>query len=259
MSTRSSRWKILATMLSATALLLLFAACGGDDDNATTTVTPTLAPGQTAAPTAEPTAEPTGDNGNSDDPFAELDNLTGDIQQQTGKVTYNVTNSDGTVTTMTFYSDADSKSSRFDTTDSDGSTTSFITNGDGSFSCDSSSQICIDYGSSGLGAGLGLGFASFFSSDYISAYVAAAQAAGVSVDTSSETYAGMDATCFSWTDPSDSTSSGKICFGGDHHILVYEEFGDTDGTTKFEATDYSSDVSSSDFETPYPVTTIPTG
>lgn len=263
MSIRTPKLIAIALTLSVSVALLAFAACGGGDDNASATAsgaahnTNTATSNAGATHTDQATNEAT-DTPDTSNPFAELENLTGDLEQTTGKATYNITDSDGSTSTMTFYSEAGSQRSRFDTTDSDANVTSFITNADGSFSCDSSSQSCIGYGNSGLGAGLGLGFTQFFSADYIDLYVQAARASGVNVDQSSETHAGVDSDCFSWSDNSDpnDVSTGKLCFGNDTHTLLYEEFGDSSGTTIIEATAFDDSVSDSDFQLPYPVSTI---
>lgn len=261
-------WLFLLLSLLTLSVLALAMACGGDDDDgddggnepsasASDSGDDTGDDDDEASPTEDSGDDDSGDDDSgNDNPFANLDDFTADIEQQTGKVSYDITDTDGTVTTMTYYSDADTGYSRFDTIDEDGNGTSLITNGDGDFSCDSSSQTCTGFGSGGLGGGVGLGFAQFFSADYIGIYVAAAEAAGVAVDQSSESIAGEDADCFSWTDPEDSSNTGKLCFGSDSRALLYQEFGDSSGTTKFEATSYSDEVSDSDFELPYPVSTI---
>lgn len=254
MNERSRLLTLVLVALSVLALLA-FAACGGGDDDDDGGDS-----GGDTSPTATRTTDGGDDggddNGNgSDDPFADLDELTSDLDTVTGKISYRITDTDGQESNFTVYSDG--TNTRYDTTDDDGAVTTFITTADTSISCDSSSETCFSFGggSSG-GGGLNL-FAAFLSSDSVGVYVAAAKAAGVDVDTSSESHGGVDAQCFSWTDDVEDSGTGKLCFAKNTGIMVYQEFTDADGTFKLEVLEYSNDVSDSDFEPPYPVTTIP--
>ena len=84
------------------------------------------------------------------------------------------------------------------------------------------------------------------------ALVSAAEAQGIDVSRSSESIAGTDANCFSGNDNGD---VGKFCFSDDGLMLLSEN-GSADGSSSsIKATSFSSDVSDSDFEPPYPVTT----
>ena len=247
-------WLISILALTTVLLVALASACGGDDNessNSSATATKEAAGGSSSTSKATPTKEASS-SGSVEDALKELQSLGGDISKVTGKVTYTSTDTDGKTSTMTFYSK--SGKSRLDTTDSDGATTTIIETADTSIVCDPSSQTCISYGAGGTGS-LGLGFLTLFSGSYVDQLVAAAEAQGISVDKSSEKIAGVDATCFSGTE---SGGSGKFCFS-DSGLMVYEEFGDSSGTTKLEATEVSTDVSDSDFDPPYPVTTIPGG
>jgi hypothetical protein len=275
MSTRTHKLITLVLTLLAGLALVAFAACGGGDDDDDSTNTPTATSESSgngddggddgddgdATATDEPDGGDDGDDddggdGGSDNPLADIQNLTGDLDQVTGRVTYEVLDSDGDTSTMTFYS-APGKS-RFDQGEGDDAT-SYITTEDSTYICTVSESSCLQYPGGGAGAGLGFGLATFFTGDTIAAYAAIAAAAGVDIDTSNESYAGIDAECFSWSDDGeDGIGTGKMCFGGDNGILLFEEFVD-DGvtTTRFEATEVSEDVSDSDFEPPYPVMTIP--
>jgi outer membrane lipoprotein-sorting protein len=245
------KWTALAIGLSLTAALLALTACGGGDDNATTTVTPTLAPGQTAGPTAEPTDTPS-DTGDIASQLAALGN---DIETVTAKVTYTDTSSSGDQTTLTIYSK--SPNSRYDTVDSDGSSSAYISTPDVTYICSSSAdqadQSCFSSPGTGTGsAGLGL-FGGFFSPAIVQAMAAAAQAAGIDINKTNETIAGTDATCFEGTE---SGSTDKFCFS-DSGILLETQTTDSSGTSGMVATAVSEDVSDSDFQPPYPVSTLP--
>ena len=258
MNTRTS-WLKLFLIIGAAIAVLAVAACGGGDDN-TSSNTPAAsssngsgATGSSATNTAEATAGST----DSNDVLDQLAALGNDIDQVTGKVSYNVTDADGSTSTFTLY--AKPPKSRIDSTDSsDNSTTSFIETEDASYTCESTSNSCLKTpATSGSSAGLGL-FGAFFSPEYVDALVSAARAQGIDVQKSSENIAGTDADCYSGTE-TDGTF-GKFCFG--NGLMLYTETTDSSGTTKLEATSFSSDVSDSDFEPPYPVTdlsSIPTG
>ena len=97
-----------------------------------------------------------------------------------------------------------------------------------------------------------------FSAQIITSYVAIAEAAGIDVNQSDENIAGGDATCFSWDeDVSNDITKGKMCFN-DAGQLVLLESEEADGSkSSMRATEYSEDVSDSDFEPPYDVTDLP--
>lgn len=262
MAIRTHKWIALAIGLSLTVALFAMAACGGDDTTSSTTatahVTATLAPGQTAGPTAEPT-DTSGASISSDDIASQLQALGGDIKQVTGKVTYTNTDTDGTSSTVTLYSKT--PNTRYDTTDSDGSSSAYIETSTATYICSSdaaqSDQSCIEEDGAST-SGLGL-FGSLFSSDIVDALAAAAQAQGIDITKSSETIAGVDADCYSGTD---NGSTEKFCFSSDG-VMLEELSTDASGTSGLTATAFSSDVSDSDFQPPYPISTIipapPTG
>lgn len=252
-----SRWLTLAMIIGAALALLAFAACGGDDDDdsgGTNTAAPTQSGGDGGNGDGTPTETPDGgDNGDDEDPFASLDELTQDLDQVTGKITYEI-DTDGDVSTMTLYSNP--PNTRYDTTDDSGVTAILITTSEATYSCSSDTETCFSFPSDGTGGLGGLGFLSgFFGAGAVGVYVAAAEAAGFDVDTSSGSYAGQDADCFSWTDPEDSASSVKFCFGS-NGVMLYEEIKDANSSTTITATEYSSSTSDSDFEPPYDVTTL---
>jgi outer membrane lipoprotein-sorting protein len=245
--------------LTATLFLVVASACGGDDDDddggdneATATESTDGGDDGGEETPAEETPADDGDDSGDEDVFSQLDELTNELDAVTGKISYDITDSDGSVSSMTFY--AKPPNSRFDS--SDGTTTTIIIyTPDTTYICDSDTESCLATPGSGDTGALGL-VGAFLSPDIISAYVAVAEAAGVDASKSDETINGIDATCFSWDDDSaDGVSTGKFCFN-DAGVMVYQETEDDSGTSILEATDYSSDVSDSDFEPPYPVTDL---
>ena len=259
MRTRS-RWITLSMFIAGAIALLAFSACGGDDNSSNTPAasntggaTNTGGAGGSSTSGATKTSQATEQPTASTDILDELSSLGNDIQAITGKVTYNSTDPDGTTSTITFYSKP--PKSRFDTVDSDGSSTAYIETPDATYICSSSENACIKSPGSSSDTGLGL-FGALFSPQYVDALVSAARAEGIDVQKSSENIAGNDATCFSGTETDGST--GKFCFS-DSGVLLSEESTDSTGTQKLEATAFSNDVPDSDFDPPYTVTELPTG
>ena len=259
MAIRTPKWIALALGLSLSVALLALAACGGGDSTSTSTTatanvhnTNTQPPNNNATKTAQATDTPS----STADIASQLAALGGDIKQTTGKVTYVSTSTGGTTSTVTFYSKP--PNSRFDSADADGSTTAYITTPSVTYICTSDAthtqQSCISQPGTGTGsAGLGL-LGGFFSSTYIDALIAAAQAQGVSINKSNESIAGTNASCYEGTY---SGSTEKFCFS-DSGVLLETQTTKADGTTSgLRATAFSSDVSDSDFQPLYPVTTIP--
>src|SRR3990172_2853013 len=94
-----ARWLLMLLALTAALFLVVASACGGDDDDDDG--------GDDGGATA---TEPTdgGDDGGDDsgddrDIFSQLDELTNELDSVTGKISYDITDSDGTVSSMTFY------------------------------------------------------------------------------------------------------------------------------------------------------------
>src|SRR5262245_7600774 len=130
MSIRTPKLIALLFTLFACLALAAFTACGDDDDNknSATATSHATGTGGSGNNTGQATNEPTNTeeaSGSSDDILSELQNLGNDIEQVTGKVTYSSTEENpgetASTTTFTFYSKDDK--SRFDSVDSDGSTT----------------------------------------------------------------------------------------------------------------------------------------
>ncbi|HEY8767472.1 MAG TPA: hypothetical protein VIP09_09475 [Dehalococcoidia bacterium] len=259
MALRTPKWIALALGLSLSAALLALVACGGGDSttsSATATTSGRTTATQAPNPDATKTEQATATSGSSSaDIASQLAALGGNITQATGKVTYTSTDSSGITSTITFYSKP--PNSRFDSTAADGSTTAYIETPQTTYICSSDAaqqnQTCLAQAGTGTGsAGLGL-FGSFFSPTLVDALTAAAQAQGIEIKKTSETIAGTDASCFEGTY---NGSTEKFCFSGDG-VMLAEQITDTSGTTGLTATAYSRNVSDSDFQPPYPVTTIP--
>ena len=258
MSARTSRWIPLALTLSLAVALLALAACGGSDStNASATAisavhnTGTQPPDNSATRSDQATAT-TESSSSSGDILSQLQALRGDVQQAEGKITYTETGASGSTTSITYYSKP--PNGRYDSTESDGSTTVYIETPATTYICTSKEQICTATAGSGTGsAALGL-LSAFFNSSSIDVLVAAAQAQGISITRSSESIAGTDATCYSGQN---NGNAEKLCFS-DSGVLLSEQTTDASGsTTGLTATAYSSEVSDSDFAPPYPVLTIP--
>jgi TolA-binding protein len=254
MALRTPKWIALALGLSLTIALLALAACGGSSST-TSTATATSAGQSTATNAGGSTATNTGQataTSGSSDIASQLAALGGKIQQSTGKITYTDTSTDGTTTSLTYYSGP--PNFRYDSTGSDGSLSIYIETPQTTYICTSADQTCIASAGSGTGsAGLGL-LSGFFSPALIDAMSAAAQAQGVSITKSNETIAGTNATCYSGVS---SGSTDKFCFSDSGILLSTQTTDASGGTSGLTATAYSSDVSASDFQPPYPVTTIP--
>jgi hypothetical protein len=166
----------------------------------------------------------------------------------TGKVTYTVTNTDGTTITTTVFSKP--PNSRSDTVDLDGSTSSWIETPGITYICISDAaqtdQSCTEETGTTGSAGLG------FDPALIDALALAAQAQEVDINKSSENIAGTDADCYEGTY---NGRTAKFCFSGDG-VMLAELITDSSGTSGLTATEYSSDVSDSDFQPLYPISTI---
>ncbi|MEK7247457.1 MAG: hypothetical protein AAB092_03200 [Chloroflexota bacterium] len=255
-----SRWLTLAMVIFSALALLAFAACGGGDDDddsgGDNTATATRDGGDDGG---DATDAPNDGGDNSDDPFADLADLSDNLEGATGKVAYTQTDTDadGNVTSSTFTIYSKPPNSRWDSGDPDdpSATTILISTADTTYSCTVADETCVSFpGGGGGSAGL---FGGLFSAQVITSYVSIFEAAGVDVNHSDENIAGDDATCFSWDeDVSNDISKGKMCFN-DAGQLVLLESEEADGSkTSMRATEYSEDVSDDVFEPPYDVTEL---
>jgi hypothetical protein len=248
---RTSKWAVLATTLSLAMALLVVAACSGGGNTSSSTATPksTAAAGSTSTATQQPTSTTS-----SGSDLSQLQSLGGNLKQAKGKVTYDSTNtkSDGTVTTSSFTIYSDPPNSRFDVSNATSGSTSFIETPSGSYSCSASTQKCIGF-STTSSTGLGL-LSGLFTPDVINSYIS--KLTGVSISKSSDTIAGVSATCYSWQSAQTSVAtSGKVCFSGDGLMLSVDSTDTTGSKTSLKATAVSTSVSAADYQPPYPVTT----
>lgn len=254
---------LVAIFLVAT--LALAAACGGGDDDTggDDEATPTDDAGDGGdqetptdggdEETPEATDEGDGDGG---DAAGSLADFAEEYQAFEGKVTYTLTGFGGDTdspTSMSIYQLG--SSSRVDYETSDG-LTSFIDNPDGSFIC--SEGECLKYPAGSDSINPAAAFTSFLSADYIEESYGDLLG-DIDLDESSETIAGIDATCFSYSGDIDDTTagdeSGQVCFSDDG-LLLRLQFEGAEDSGGYEATEASGDVSDSDFEPPFPVTDL---
>jgi hypothetical protein len=206
-----------------------------------------------------------GDGGDGDggsDSLAELAAFGGDYESYTGKVTYEISDFDtgdgaglGGVNTMTIYQKGGS--SRLDISSADGDII-FISTPDASYLC-SGGADCLKYSADDETAGAAVAvFSGLFSDDSINQMIGDIPG-GLDFDTTSETIAGLDATCFKTTGDLDPTEAGdetsEFCFseGG---LMLRLAFGSGGLSSSFEATSASEDVPDSDFDPPFPVTDL---
>ena len=248
---RSPTWRLLILMLGAIALLGLVAATacndddGGDDDS------------DDPAATMDDF-----DGGDDGDSLAALAAFGGDYESYTGKVTYDITDfstGDGAdltgFATMTIYQK--DGSSRLDISSPDDDII-FISTPDASYLC-SGGADCLKYSADDETAGAAVSvFSALFSDESINQMIGDIPG-GLDFDVTSETIAGLDATCFKTTGDLDSSEagdeSGEFCFS-DGGLMLRLAF-DSDGqSSSFEATSASEDVPDSDFDPPFPVTDL---
>ena len=248
---RSQARRLLILMLSAIALLGLVAtACTSDDDGGDD--------GDSGDPIATTGDDGDGGNGEGDgDSLANLAAFGGDYDSFTGKVTYDTTNflGDGSgLSSMTIYQK--DGSSRFDISSADGEII-FISAPDATYLC--TENQCLKYSADDETASASVdAFSGIFSADAITAGINEIPD-GVDFDVTSETIAGVDATCFRYSgdlDPNQAgDESGEFCFS-DGGLLLRLAFEGADESISFEATSASEDVSDSDFDPPFPVTDL---
>lgn len=82
--------------------------------------------------------------------------------------------------------------------------------------------------------------------------------AGVDINRSSESIAGVDATCFSYEGTiAGEAGAGSFCFSDDGMLLRMQAGGTGTGAFSLEATSVEDEVSDEDLEPPFPVLEIP--
>jgi hypothetical protein len=251
---RTSKWAGLAIILSLAMALLVVAACSGGSNTSSSTATPkSTAAGSTGGATSAATQQPASTTSSGSD-LSQLQSLGSNLKQAKGKVTYDLTDtkSDGTVTTSSFTIYSDPPNSRFDVSNATSGLTSFIETPSGSYSCSASTQKCIGF-STTSSTGLGL-LSGLFTPDVINSYIS--KLTGVSISKSSDTIAGVSATCYSWQNGQTSVAtSGKVCFSGDGLMLSVDSTDTTGSKTSLKASAVSTSVSAADYQPTYPVTT----
>ncbi len=251
---RSRARRLIILMLGAIALFgLAAAACtSGDDDGGDDSGDPT-------ATMDDGGGDGGGGGDDGGDSLAELAEFGGDFDSITGKVTYDITDfSTGDsagltgVTSMTIYQK--NGSSRLDISNADDDII-FISTPDASYLCSGGSD-CLKYAADDENAGAAVSaFSGLFSADSINRSIDDIPD-GSDFDVTSETIAGLDATCFKATGDLDPGQAGdessEFCFsdGGLMLRLAFESAGQS---SSFEATSASEDVPDSDFDPPYPV------
>jgi hypothetical protein len=161
-----------------------------------------------------------------------------------GKVTYTYddTKADGTPSSGTFTVYTDPPNVRSDTTESDGTLTVVIETPDATYFCAGSSSSCYLSSDTGNLESLFLIYRDWF---------ATAQEQGISLTESS--IAGTDAFCYSGEDNGETNT---ICISDDSLLLSLDGTLHDGTKSHWLATSYSTDVSDSDFEPPYPVITV---
>ena len=259
---RSPTWRLLMLMLGAIALLgLVAAAACGDDDGGDD------GGGDPAATMDDFDGDDGGDDGEGDgdggsDSLAELAAFGGDYESYTGKVTYDISDFDtgdgaglGGVSTMTIYQKGGS--SRLDISSPDGDII-FINTADASYLC-SGGADCLKYSADDETAGAAVSvFSALFSDESINQMIGDIPN-GLDFDATSETIAGLDATCFKTTGDLDPTEAGdetsEFCFS-DGGLMLRLAFGSGGLSSSFEASSASEDVPDSDFDPPFPVTDL---
>ena len=247
---RSRTMRLLILIIGAVALLGLVAAAActsGDDDGGD---------GDNGDPTATVDAADDGDDGDDDDGGSTLADLLGVVDQYeafTGVVTYDTSNfsSEGDLGSISIYQSG--TSSRYEFGDGDGESI-FITTPDASYQC--ADDMCLKLPGTGTIAAVLTSFFSIFGPAVIAANVGALPG-GIDVDMSSESIAGIDATCFKYSGDLDATQTGnessEMCFssGGILLRMVFEDASGGGSIVATSASDTAPDPSV--FEPPYPV------
>jgi hypothetical protein len=239
-------------------LLFALAACGGDDDDTDAPTTP-------AAPAAEGTpAETDSDDDDADAPdpsngagAEEFAALFRNFATATFRVTWQMeTTFDGESFTgeMTWYQDSPNQRHRFDFDSAgmgfEGSMT-MIQTADDTLTC--FDGTCLSAGAMPMFDDPAEDLTEQFEELEQQALAGNIRPAGT------RTIAGTQAICFEFDagaiDDDDGTVVACISPEG---VPLYSEWESVDGRSLMEATSYSTSVSDSDFEPPYPVMTLPT-
>lgn len=242
---KSSRvWLIAAALVAG---LLIAAACGGGgSDNGDEGPTATASSnGGGDEPTATASADTGNDNG---DAAGALQNFADEFGQQEMHVTYEFTSSiDGSSGSFVIYWQPPDNW-RVDIISDEGEA-SIIQNADGTYLCTP------DAGGSCLASPVAAGtmpvpfLSAFTNPDEFDSFIGS-NFQGVNLHSSSDTIAGVSATCYSG---SAEGGTGEVCFADNGILLRIRASDPVDGDFTFEATEVSDQVSDSDLEPPYPI------
>jgi hypothetical protein len=240
---RRSRWLLVLSVVVVSSVLAW--ACGGgggEKPGAATAPAATSPAGKT--PEAAPTPSAQGGGG----VFGDLSNKFG---QATFKATYTITSTDtdqGFSGTMTWYKKDDNL--RIDVSgEAQGEQTTgvFITRPDKSYFCTETPGMgqagsCFEAPSGTTGG----------ASDMVNELESTLTDPSIEVvSTSSRKIAGQDATCYTVRAP-DIEGEAEMCLSNEG-VPLFSDSTSQGVETSLEATDFSRDVSDSDFEPPYPV------
>jgi hypothetical protein len=249
---RRSRWLFLVAFVVISSMLAWACGGGGEEKPSGPTAPVATSPAGTT-PTVGTTPEAAAGGG-------EFSGVAEKFANSTFKVTYQLSGAGAGVTngSMTWYKKGDSL--RMDMSgEMEGQQTSatFIMGSDKSYFCTSGAEtgeagFCFET-TSAEGAGVG---------DMASELEKTLTDPNVNVvSTSSRNIAGEDAKCYTVQSP-DIEGEAELCMSSDG-VPLYSKSTEQGGEVTMEATDFSHDVSDSDFEPPYPVSqempTLPEG
>ena len=234
------------------AVALLSTACGGGDDNGdggdSADATTTTATGTTTEGTSEATATESSSGGGD---AADLADIFAGFQTATFNVTYDLQSDSSSEEAMSgtwnWVRDNDNERTRFEV-EFDGDKVIMITTPDQSLLC--SDGACFD--ASGVMGSAMPNIGDMFTQSIDDVQSQTTTATVKKID--GRTIAGVDADCVEFEDTTEGVT-GTACYAeGGIPLLIDSQT--ADGNFHLEATSFSTDVSDSDFEAPFPVTSI---
>lgn len=236
----SKSLRVWLLLLALAGGLLIAAACS--DSNGDKGDEPTA---EATMPDGGTTPSDSGDNGASS-----LEEFANELDIGEMTVSYDVTSAGETSTFKVFWKDGTHW--RLDIVSGD-STTIIIQNDDGSFFCDPGSETCI--ASPGGASAIPIPFFAAFTQENGFANYVTGAFGGFDADTSNETIAGYDATCYRVSGVAEGESGfAEICAA--NGIVLRWEAGSAGDSVKIEATSAEQSVADSDLELPYPATDL---